>query len=164
MPNDEAPSTYQFKEEDRDLVLNLASIHCTLPEIAAVVGCAVSTLRARFKDELARGRDRGKASLRRRQWELAQQGDRGMLIWLGKNWLGQTDQLRLDWRSELAKVLGVDVEALPDKLDGHEVAALPGPDAVDAEVVDEDGSGEASRGEANEKPGKRGEDADNGAE
>jgi len=31
-------------------------------------------------------------SLRRRQYTTAMDGNTAMLIWLGKNWLGQTDQ------------------------------------------------------------------------
>lgn len=33
----------------------------------------------------------GKMSLRRRQYELAMDGDRSMLVWLGKQYLGQKD-------------------------------------------------------------------------
>ena len=34
----------------------------------------------------------GKMSLRRRQYTKAMDGDNTQLIWLGKNWLGQSDQ------------------------------------------------------------------------
>jgi hypothetical protein len=61
-------------------------------EIASVVGCSVDTLEKRFSDLIKKGRESGKASLRRQQWALAQKGDKTMLIWLGKQYLGQRDQ------------------------------------------------------------------------
>ena len=45
----------------------------------------------------------GKASLRRRQFEAAMDGNTAMLIFLGKNYLGQTDQGQ---RAEEAKPTG----------------------------------------------------------
>lgn len=41
---------------------------------------------------LENGRKEGKMSLRRLQWKSAQAGDRTMLVWLGKQYLGQTDK------------------------------------------------------------------------
>ena len=46
-----------------------------------------------FCDYIEQKRGSGKASLRRRQWQAAEAGDKTMLIWLGKNWLGQSDQV-----------------------------------------------------------------------
>jgi hypothetical protein len=40
----------------------------------------------------------GKISLRRKQYSIAQEGNVTMLIWLGKNWLGQTDKLDIESR------------------------------------------------------------------
>lgn len=37
------------------------------------------------------GLARVRVSLRLRQWQVAQQGDVAMLIWLGRQWLGQRD-------------------------------------------------------------------------
>jgi hypothetical protein len=44
-----------------------------------------------FAEVVERGKARGRISLRRKQFELAMKGDRTMLIWLGKNLLGQRD-------------------------------------------------------------------------
>lgn len=77
---------------DDATVLKLASIQCTMNEISAVVGCSVDTLERRFADCIKKGRDQGRASLRRLQWEAAQKGSNAMLIWLGKQLLGQTDR------------------------------------------------------------------------
>lgn len=73
-------------------VRKLAGIGCTNVEIADIVGCSHDTLARRFKDELADGRSHGKASLRRKQWNVALSGNVTMLIWLGKQILGQSDK------------------------------------------------------------------------
>lgn len=70
----------------------LAAIHCTNEEIAAVLGCSSDTLTRRFAEHIKKGKANGRASLRRQQWALAQNNNATMLIWLGKQLLGQTDK------------------------------------------------------------------------
>ena len=70
----------------------LARIHCTTAEIAAVLGCSPDTLERRFAALLKKGREEGRASLRRSQWKLANEGNATMCIWLGKQLLGQKDR------------------------------------------------------------------------
>jgi len=81
------------KELDTNLIENLASIFCTNQEIATIVGCHPDTLADNFSEYLKKGRDKGKMSLRRMQWEKAQSGNTTMLIWLGKQMLGQRDKI-----------------------------------------------------------------------
>lgn len=81
-----------LKVIDEKLVFELAKIHCTKEEIASIVGCSRDTLYERFPDILRQGFDVGKSSLRRLQWQKAEKGDTQMLIWLGKQWLGQRDK------------------------------------------------------------------------
>jgi len=76
---------------DHDLIFKLASMHCTYEEIADCVGTSVTTLNKRFKNLIDKGRAEGKKSLRRAQFEKALAGDARMLMFLGKNWLGQQD-------------------------------------------------------------------------
>lgn len=76
---------------DEDVVRELASIACTMIEIAAVVNCSVDTLERRFADVIKRGRETAKTSLRRFQWKAAEGGSVPMMIWLGKQLLGQRD-------------------------------------------------------------------------
>lgn len=78
-----------------DLVLGLARIHCTNREIATIVGCHVDTLTNRFSDLLEKGREEGRMSLRRLQWAKAEAGNVTMMIWLGKQMLGQKDVAQL---------------------------------------------------------------------
>lgn len=73
-------------------VQKLAAIGCTDKEIGEIVGCSHDTLTRRFKEQLVIGRANGKASLRRKQWEIALGGNVSMLIWLGKQVLGQSDK------------------------------------------------------------------------
>ena len=78
-------------EIDADQVKKLAAIQCTMTEIACVMGCSVDTLERRFADTIKEGREQGKMSLRRKQYEVAMGGHVSMLIWLGKQHLNQSD-------------------------------------------------------------------------
>jgi hypothetical protein len=81
-----------FKKLDLGLVESLAEIHCTIPEIAHILGVSTDTLHRRAQKSIDRGKARGKESLRRLQWKAAQKGNATILIWLGKNVLGQRDR------------------------------------------------------------------------
>lgn len=80
-----------------ETVEKLASMMCTEEEIASVLGVCVDTLnnennREAFKERKEKGMNTGKASLRRLQFKLADSGNATMAIWLGKQYLGQTDK------------------------------------------------------------------------
>ena len=87
---------------DLSQVEALAQIGCTLDEIAAVLGVSASTVDDRMsKDEgfqasHKKGSEHGKATLRRMQWNSAKEGNVTMMIWLGKQLLGQKDQSRME--------------------------------------------------------------------
>lgn len=83
-------------EIDEVLVEKLASIHCTMEEIASICNCSVDTLERRFAETIKVAKDKGRSSLRRYQWEGAQKGNPAMLIWLGKQLLGQKDISRIE--------------------------------------------------------------------
>ena len=95
---------------DPDAVLVLARIHCTQAEIAAVLGCSVDTLARRFADTIKKGQDEGKASLRRMQYKAASDGNPTMLIWLGKQLLGQHEPTQ-EFR-DLSGMTDADLEVL----------------------------------------------------
>lgn len=82
------------KKIDYELVSRLATIQCTQEEIANIVGVHRSTLLRdkKFCDIYKKGIDDGKSSLRRLQWQAAKNGSSAILIWLGKQYLGQTDK------------------------------------------------------------------------
>ena len=73
-------------------VEELAAIMCTQAEMATVLGCSVKTLERRFGRAIEKGKARAATSLRRKQWQLAEKGNVTMLIWLGKQYLGQRDR------------------------------------------------------------------------
>lgn len=77
-------------------VEQLAALGCTNAEIAVVVGCNPDTLYGRFSESIKKGKESLKTSLRRMQFRSAQKGSVAMQIWLGKQYLGQTDKVDLD--------------------------------------------------------------------
>ena len=72
-------------------VYKLAAMGCTDSEIARWFDMSESTLKYNFSDIIAKGREHLKHSLRRSQIKLALSGNATMLIWLGKNILGQSE-------------------------------------------------------------------------
>jgi hypothetical protein len=74
-----------------DDVFKLAALGCKDIEIAEWFGIDSNTLRYNFSVELLKGRETLKHSLRRKQLEVALGGNPTMLIFLGKNLLGQSD-------------------------------------------------------------------------
>ena len=97
------------KKIDPKQLEQLARIQCSYEEMAAVLDCDPSTLTRRFAQVIKKGRENGRSSLKRAQYTLAvgtkaqfdEKGneiiaERGanptMLIWLGKQHLGQQDK------------------------------------------------------------------------
>ena len=78
-------------EIDPELVYKLAECHCTLKEIAYIIGVKENTLRNRVSKIVERGYSAGKMRLRKAQYNKALEGNPVMLILLGKNILGQKD-------------------------------------------------------------------------
>lgn len=76
---------------DAKQVHDLASVGCKVNEIAILLGCSTDTLNRRFAAELTKGKESLKVSLRRWQLEAARKGNAALLIWLGKQMLGQSD-------------------------------------------------------------------------
>jgi hypothetical protein len=82
---------------DLRLVEDLGKIQSTHAELAAVLGCGLSTIKDRLTNDAEfvaayeRGLEAGKSSLRRIQWKSALGGNTTMQIWLGKQYLGQRD-------------------------------------------------------------------------
>jgi hypothetical protein len=92
---------------DYDQVEKLASIMCTMEEIATMLGCSHDTL-SRDKEfcvVFKRGLQYGKCSLRRKQFLLADTNP-AMAIFLGKNYLDQSD------RREVENIVNVKVPML----------------------------------------------------
>lgn len=76
---------------DPEDVRKLSSYGCSNVEIADFCGCSESTIRLRFSDILLKERADLKGKLRKAQVFYALKGNATLLIWLGKNMLGQSD-------------------------------------------------------------------------
>lgn len=78
----------------------LCGMQCTLDEIAGFFDCSPDTIenwckatfKARFSDIYKKFSQHGKVSLRRNQFKLAEK-NANMAIWLGKQYLGQRDNI-----------------------------------------------------------------------
>lgn len=86
----------------------MCRIHCTEKEICDILGYAKhDTLNAKlkviygktFEEVYPEFASQGKASLRRMQWKSAESGSNAMLIWLGKQYLGQSDKQEIESNS-----------------------------------------------------------------
>lgn len=90
-----------LSEKEFSGVEYMAKIHCTGEEIAGVLGIDYDTLNRNIKEKYKMGISEflkkhsasGNMSLRRAQWNSAENGNVTMQIFLGKQWLGQTDKI-----------------------------------------------------------------------
>ena len=88
------------KEIDKSLFEKLCGLQCTKEEIAGVVEVSEDTVerwckrtyKATFSEVYKKFSAKGKMSLRRLQFKLAEKSA-SMAIFLGKQYLGQTDKL-----------------------------------------------------------------------
>jgi hypothetical protein len=77
----------------------LSAMQCTDEEVGAWFGVTTRTIErrrknARFAEVMNRGRAKGRISVRRAQLKLLEAGNATMGVWLGKNILGQVDEIR----------------------------------------------------------------------
>ena len=104
-----------FAEVDK-----LCQIQCTGEEIASFFEISYDTLERRCKEQfkvsfaeyIKEKSSKGKSSLRRLQWKAAMNGNVTMLMWLGKQYLGQADKTNYIDESNYNN----NKEALRDKL------------------------------------------------
>ena len=87
-------------EIDFKIVAAMCQVWSTEQEIADSLKCSVDTLYRRCKEQngcnfaeyYKSNNSSGKISLRRAQYKHAVKGNASLLIWLGKQYLGQRDQ------------------------------------------------------------------------
>lgn len=99
------PAGRPKKEIDYVTVEKLANIQCTQDEIASFLGISKRTLLRdeKFNELFAKGRESGKMSLRRIQWKHAEKSA-SMAMFLGKQYLGQRDNVEVSNTEEINKV------------------------------------------------------------
>lgn len=111
--------TKPMSDKEFEQLVNMIRIQCTRDEICDILCMSDTTLNRRIKEQGIPGVDNfealykkhqgeGKASLRRAQWKAAQDGNPTMLVWLGKQMLGQKDKQELS---------GPDGGAIPVKIE-----------------------------------------------
>ena len=94
---------------DKDKVEQLASFGCSNTEIASFFGCSKDLITKSYSTNVAKGRDKGKIRLRQLQWKAADKGNVTMLIWLGKQVLGQVEKSEVKWENPVDGVEFIDV-------------------------------------------------------
>lgn len=116
-----------LKEIDAKQFEKLCGLQCTKLEICGWFDITDKTLENWCKRTYGKGfsetfeekRAAGKISLRRAQYELALKGNATMLIWLGRNYLGQSEDVTVkanvalddDGLSKSLKELGKELES-----------------------------------------------------
>jgi hypothetical protein len=149
---------------DLELVEKLAAVQCTYAEVASTLGVSVDTLQRNkdFAVVYKRGAEGGRKSLRRMQFESANRGNVVMQIWLGKQYLNQSDHGTIALQrlpdledmstqqlgSLMAAMSSEDLRAIVDEIEAQiagvrsgpfsrqtNVPALPAPNATADHVV-----------------------------
>ena len=95
---------------DTDTLFKLAKYNLTNIEIADIYGCDEALLRKNYSEFLTKGRGELKKRLRQTQYEVAID-DRNvtMLIWLGKQILGQTEKAELQMNRPIEEVEYIEI-------------------------------------------------------
>lgn len=115
------------KEIDKKQFENLCGLQCTKEEICAFFeitdktldGWCKRTYNMSFSDVFREKRGIGRISLRRSQFELAKK-NAAMAIWLGKQYLSQSDQAKIEVKKEnnlldvLTDAEEIDTDDLPE--------------------------------------------------
>jgi exoribonuclease R len=120
-PKAEGETGAKIKDIDFRDFEKCCQMQCTQEEIAGWFEIDEETLVRRvtehynksFSEVYKKYSAGGKCSLRRRQFRRAQNGDRVMMIWLGKQYLGQSEKVE-------QKVTEINLSDVPD----HEIEAL----------------------------------------
>ena len=90
-----------WTDNDYYKVEQMCVIQCTGEEVASVMGVDYDTLNRLLRDKYGMQfqeyyktvAPNGRAALRRMQYKAAEKGNVTMLIWLGKQYLGQTEKV-----------------------------------------------------------------------
>lgn len=108
----------KWKDIPAEQVLAMVQLGCSAVEIAPIFGVSHDTISRRFAKEFAKGNALRKVKLRRLQMKAAEGGSVPMLIFLGKNMLGQSDRVTYEQAAEVPKTVRVTRELTP-ALNGH---------------------------------------------
>lgn len=120
-----------------DLISRLASYFCSYEEISAITGLSVADLQRNFFKEIRRGWANVKVNIRHKQLKKAlEDEDTKMLVWLGKQYLGQSDKMqtyleaevnqtiRIGWADEAAAFVTSGAEVIDTKTEMKSIEQL----------------------------------------
>ena len=93
-----------FIDIDVEQLKKLCGIQCTKRELCSIFNCSDETIERRIEESTGMGwtafyekhKGDGLVSLRRKQLEVALAGNPTLLIWLGKQFLNQKDQSKVE--------------------------------------------------------------------
>ena len=126
----------------------LCESHCTHAEIAYKLDIALNNLNDRciveqgmtFSEFYNKNKHAGKANIRAVQYSKALKGDNTMLVWLGKNNLGQSDKTEVDIHVKPYVIESPDGREVI-KLGVKDTAAIEGEvdpaDVIDVEAIEQ---------------------------
>ena len=105
----------------------LSAMQCTDEEIAAWFNVTTRTIERKrkkksFAEVMDRGKAKGRISVRRQQMKLLEAGNATMGVWLGKNILGQVDEIRHELFGNISTQLQV---VIPRALQASQPDAAP---------------------------------------
>lgn len=140
------------KEIDKKTFEKLCGLQCTLEETCDFLEVTDKTLRAwcrrtyrgSFSEVYKMYSAKGKIALRRAQLQAAEKGNASLLIWLGRNWLGQAEAPAQRYAGEAAPDDGLSA-SLREVAEEIEAERERNPQ-TDSEAGRESGSAERENG------------------
>ena len=99
----------------------LCALQCTDEELAAWFNVTTRTIERRrkkkaFAEVMARGKAKGRISVRRMQMKLLENGNATMGVWLGKNILGQTDEVYHQFDNRFVSIVIPPIRMTPPEI------------------------------------------------
>ena len=108
-----------LKKIDTQAITKLAQLHCTFDAIAEFCDVSTKTLQRNYVHLIKKGREMGRISLRRAQFEKALGGNVAMQIWLGKQHLDQRDKIeQTNFNEPLPLIIEGESKTLNNKSNG----------------------------------------------
>jgi IS30 family transposase len=111
----------ELSDKDWEQLEKLCALHCTAVECAAFFDMSIDTLERHIKERYSlsfpeyfqQKAANGKISLRRRQFEMAQTIP-SLAIFLGKQWLGQSDKQEIQQQVTGTQTINITQENILD--------------------------------------------------
>lgn len=122
------------KQVDEKLIYELALIHCTDEEISRIIGISPDTLHRHYAEIVSKGKDEGKARIRRAQIKYALAGNHTLLIWLGKCILQQVEFTQDEVKQIKEILIRIDPSRMPPSLIEAKAKLIDSQPAIEAKL------------------------------